>query len=80
MPGARSSSHAHRRSLFEDRVLFIIFSCAGSSLLHRLSLVVESGSYSLLVVRELLIAAASLLLSASFGGCAVSPAVVLPGL
>ena len=79
MPGARSSSHAHPQSLFEDGVLLIIFSCAGSALLHRLSLVAESGSYSLLGVHELLIAAASLLLSASFSGCALSPALVLPG-
>ena len=47
MPGAGSRSHAHPQSLFENRkILFIIFSCAGSFLLHSLPLVVESGSYS----------------------------------
>ena len=40
--------------------LLIIFGCAGSSLLLRLSLVEASGGYSLLVVCGLLVAVASL--------------------
>ena len=79
MPGAGSRTHAHPQSLFENRILFIIFSHAGSALLHSLSLVVESGSSSLLVLHGLLLAVASLLLSAGFSSCAVSPAVVVPG-
>ena len=39
-----------------------IFGCAGSSLLHGLSLVAESRGYSLVVVCRLLIAVASLVL------------------
>ena len=40
--------------------LIFIFGCAGSSLLHGLSLVAVSGGCSLVAVRELLIAVASL--------------------
>ena len=40
--------------------LLIIFGCAGSSLLLRLSLVEASGGYSLLMVCGLLVALASL--------------------
>ena len=40
--------------------LFKIFGCAGSSLLHGLSLVAVSGGYSLVAVCRLLITVASL--------------------
>jgi len=43
------------------KVIFkFIFDCTGSSLLHRLSLIMESKGYSLVVVCGLLIAVASL--------------------
>ena len=41
-------------------LLFIIFGCAGSSFLCRLSLVVESGGYTVAAVVGLLIVVASL--------------------
>ena len=41
--------------------LFKIFGCAGSSLLHGLSLVAVSGGYSLVAVCRLLVVGASLL-------------------
>ena len=43
------------------KIIFkFIFDCTGSSLLHRLSLIMESKGYSLVVVCGLLIAVASL--------------------
>ena len=50
----------HLETQFDSVFIYLfIFVCAGSSLLHGLSLVVESGSYSLAVVRGLLIKVAS---------------------
>ena len=50
----------HSFSLKKKFLYFFIVGCAGSSLLHGLSLVAASGRYSLAVVPSLLIVVASL--------------------
>ena len=55
---------------------WIIFGCAGSSLLYELSLVVESGGCTLVEVCGLLVVMASLVWSASSRACGASVVVV----
>ena len=73
---ASSGLHRHCLSFFFFLMFYLfIYGCAGSSLLLKLSLVVVSGAYSLVVAHRFLIAVTSLVAEHRLSGTRASVVV-----